>query len=124
MNVVTTRAKLDAFLEDPTLTLLLLFADSPLQRTLATAADAISATMPWRQAVVVADLGMLSSSETKLLTAAADRYAVLGAGDDQARVLAEAGASLALLRADGAPSILLLRQAFAKGEAFANGDQP
>jgi homoserine O-acetyltransferase len=48
-----------------------------LQRTLATAADAISATMPWRQAVVVADLGMLSSSETKLLTAAADRYAVL-----------------------------------------------
>lgn len=116
MNVATTRANLDAFLNDPTLTLLLLFADTPLQRALAAAADTISATMPWRQAVVVADLGMLSSNETTHLTAAADRYAVLGAGDDQARVLADAGVSQDLLLQSGAPSILRLRRAFAKGE--------
>lgn len=116
MNVVTTRAKLDAFLDDSTLTLLLLFADTPTQRALASAADAISANMPWRQAVVLTDLSMLTPSETKLLTAAADRYAVLGAGDDQARALADAGASKALLLASGAPSNLRLRQAFAKGD--------
>lgn len=116
MNIATTRAKLDTFLDDPTLTLLLLFADTPTQWALAVAADTISANQPWRQAVVVADLGMLSSSETTLMTAAADRYAVLGAGDDQAWVLADAGVSKALLLASGNPSNLRLRQAFAKGD--------
>lgn len=116
MSIATTRANLGAFLNDPTLTLLLLFADTPRQRALAAAADTISATMPWRQAVVVADLGMLAASETTHLAAAADRYAVLGAGDNQARVLTDAGASQDLLLPDGGPSILRLRRAFAKGE--------
>ncbi len=116
MNIATTRAKLDAFLDDPTLTLLLLFADTPGQRALAAAADTISAIRPWHQAVVVSDLSMLTSNETALLKAAADRYAVLGTGDDQTWVLADAGASQALLLASGKPSILRLRQAFAKGD--------
>lgn len=116
MNVATTRAKLDTFLDDPTLTLLLLFADTPGQRALAEAAETISANQPWRQAVVVTDLSMLTPSETKLLVASADRYAVLGAGDDQARVLAVAGPSGDLLLQNGSPSNLRLKRAFAIGD--------
>lgn len=116
MNIVITRAKLDAFVNDPTLTLLLLFADTPLQRALAAAADTISSEQPWRQAVVVTDLSMLTPSETKLLEASADRYAVLGAGDEQARVLAVAGPSGDLLLQNGGPSNLRLKRAFAIGD--------
>lgn len=116
VSVVITRTKLDIFLEDPTLTLLLLFADTPVQRALAGAADAISANQPWRQAVVVTDLRMLTQSETKLLEASADRYAVLGAGDDEARVLAVAGPSGDLLLQNGSPSNLRLKRAFALGD--------
>jgi len=116
VNIAATRSKLEAYLEDPKLTLLLLFADTPGQRALAAAADAISINQPWRQAVVVSDLSILSTAETALMKADTDCYAVLGAGDDQARVLAAAGRSQDLLRQDGSPSSLRLRQAFAKGD--------
>lgn len=116
MNVITTRAKLDSFLNDPELTLLLLFVDSPTQRALATAAGAISAAMPWRQAVVVADLGLLTSNDITSMAAAADRYAVLGTDVSLARVLADSGPSPDLLLPDGSPSVMRLRKAFAKGD--------
>ena len=116
MTRVSSRSSLDKSLEDPDLVLLIVFGGDGDE------ADAIhdlavdKVTQPWRTTLLLSDRTLLTSAEKSAWKAAAARYVVLGVDDQERRVVSETGPLSDLLLADGTPSVLAIRQAFAAGE--------
>ena len=115
MVYITERADFDDYLEDTALTLLV-FVDDDDEAALGyhdTAQDGVPEA--WRVAILVAD-DVLTSAEVTAWGASHDRYVILG-GNATSRFFVESDGLSALDRADGKPSILKIKEAFAEGDA-------
>jgi hypothetical protein len=115
MPRITQRSKLDEYLDNEDFVILVLMdaASAPARAVHGLAVEKV--TQPWRKALLLADLAMLTASESDW-KAGSDRYAVLGVDGSGTRVVSQAGPIADLMLVDGTPSILAIRQAFAVGE--------
>lgn len=116
MTLVHDRAVLDEYLEDVDLTLLIVIG---LPDTIAEEIHDCSeagVVEEWRVCLLMEDTWLLEDSELVEWELDDQRYVVLGVGDDDERVVAEKAENSALLRQDGKPSILRIRQAFTRGD--------
>lgn len=117
MVVATTRPRLDSLLQDPEVTLLLLFGGSSHGRALHDLAqhDAEQQGSPWRVPVLLRDFSLLGPAEITRWHAQDSCFTVLGGNPPQ---VAQRGPQADLLRRDGTPSLQALRRAFAAGDAL------
>lgn len=113
VKITTSRARLDAALADARRTILLIRGSNGLALAVHDLADD-KVTQPWRATFLVTDPSVLTAGERRDWLPDDGRYCVLG-GDEPKRV-AVGGSCDDLLRTDGAPSILAIRSAFARGD--------
>lgn len=116
MTAVFTRKKLDQLLDDLDLTLLILVGTADPAGPIHKCAED-NVTEEWRTTVLLEDTALLKKSEIAAWGLADQRFVSLGVNPEQERVNADAGTTAQMLRADGEPSILRIRQAFARGDA-------
>jgi hypothetical protein len=113
VKLTTSRSRLDTALADPTLTILLIAGSASVARDIHDAAEQ-GVTQPWRIVFLVIDTHLLTAAERQAWLEPEPCYSVLGGAVPKA--VAESGPCADLLRTDGTPSILSIRQAFARGD--------
>ncbi len=115
MVFIANRAEFDAYLDDPDLTLLLCFDGQGRGRPIHDLAER-KLKEPWRVVLLMDDVSLLRKQERENWGADNDGYIVLGVNLKGQRVFVESGGLDALSLARGGPSILRIRQAFARGD--------
>ncbi|MGQ0720398.1 MAG: hypothetical protein ACT4PE_02365 [Candidatus Eiseniibacteriota bacterium] len=115
MSVIAqSRATLDKALVDSKLTVLLLLGPRGGREQAIHDLAQSSVTEPWRRTFLVTAPTLLTAAEfTRWFKGSTGRYTVIGG---TGRVVAASGACSQLLRADGGPSIIRIRQAFVQGD--------